>query len=639
LDRNFNGDFKFLSNINNPNDLKKLSYKELDILARELREFLLDTVSKTGGHIASNLGVVELTIALHKVLNTPLDKIIWDVGHQTYVHKILTGRRDVFPTLRQLNGISGFPKTQESPYDAFNTGHSSTSISAALGMARARDLKGEKYTVCAVIGDGALTGGMALEAINDAGMAKTNLLIILNDNGMSIAPNVGGLSRYLSRIRVRPLYYKTRESVQGFIESLPRSGKRLRRFLHKVKSSIKSMFVPAMFFENLGLRYFGPIDGHNIREMVNVFEHAKTMKGPVIVHVVTTKGKGYEFAEEKPDIFHGIAPFEIETGNVIKPGSESYSSVFGKKLCELAKEDEKIVAITAAMPDGTGLNPFKKAFPKRLFDVGIAEQHAVTLAAGLAMGGAKPVVAIYSTFLQRAYDQILHDVALQKLKVVFAIDRCGVVGDDGETHQGIYDVSYLYTIPYLSILSPATPDELKAMLEYAVKKHNGPIAIRYPRGSGNEFPGSNTPLEFGKGVLVKEGNDLTIIGVGNMMPVALEVAELFENEGILCDVINPRFLRPVDDTLILNSAKKTGKVVIVQDVIKNGGFGSAVSELIQSSGINARTMILGLPDTGIEHGNRNLILKKYGLDALGIKMNVVYEMGFPEKGNNNGEVL
>lgn len=633
MNRDLNGSYEFLSNINNPCDLKKLDFKDLDILSSEIREFLLDTVSKTGGHIASNLGVVELTIALHKVLNTPIDKIIWDVGHQTYVHKILTGRRDVFSTLRQLHGISGFPKTQESPYDAFNTGHSSTSISAALGMARARDLKDEKYTVCAVIGDGALTGGMALEAINDAGMSKTNLLIVLNDNGMSIAPNVGGLSRYLSRLRVRPLYYKTRESVQEFIDSLPRTGVRLRKFVHKVKASLKSMFVPAMFFENLGLRYFGPIDGHNIREMVNVFEHAKTMKGPVLVHVVTTKGKGYEFAEKKPDIFHGIAPFEIETGNVIKPGSENYSSVFGKKLCELAEKDQDIVAITAAMPDGTGLTPFKKAYPQRLFDVGIAEQHAVTLAAGLAMGGAKPVVAIYSTFLQRAYDQILHDVALQKLKVVFAIDRCGIVGDDGETHQGIYDVSYLYTIPYLAILSPATPNELKSMLDYAVKFHNGPIAIRYPRGSGSEFPGSETPLEYGKGVILKEGKDLTVIGVGNMIPAVLEAAKVLEGEGISCEVINPRFLRPVDDSLILNSVKKTGKIVIVQDVIKNGGFGSYVSELINSSGINAHTLLLGLPDIGIEHGNRNLILQKYGLDAQGIKMNVLYEMGFPDKGN------
>ncbi len=613
----------YLDHINNPADLKSLSFLELERLADEIRGFLLDSVSKTGGHIGSNLGVVELTIGLHRVLNAPIDKIIWDVGHQTYVHKILTGRKEAFGSLRQLHGLSGFPKTQESPYDAFNTGHSSTSISAALGMARARDLRGESYTVAAVIGDGALSGGMALEALNDAGIARTNLLIVLNDNGMSIAPNVGGLSRYLSKIRVRPFYYKTRESMQAFIDSWPKSGKRLRKFLHKLKAAMKSMFVPAMFFEDLGFRYFGPIDGHNIKEMVEVFEQAKAMKGPVLVHVSTMKGKGYKFAEEQPAMYHGIAPFELETGQVLKPGSENYSSVFGKKLCEIAQKDSDVVAITAAMTDGTGLSDFRNTFPKRFFDVGIAEQHAVTLAAGLAMGGVKPVVAIYSTFLQRAYDQILHDVALQNLKVVFAIDRAGVVGDDGETHQGIYDVSFLYTIPYLALLSPASPNELKAMLDYALTEHHGPIAIRYPRGSGSEFPGADQSLVYGKGVAVKEGKEVTLIGVGSMLHVALDAAELLEKEGISCTVINPRFLRPVDDELILNWARITGRVVIVQDVIQNGGFGAYVTELISCSGINAHTLVLGLPDRGIEHGERSLIYKKYGLDAQGIKRSIM----------------
>lgn len=615
-------DNELLAKINSPADIRRLSYAQLEKLSDEIREFLLNTVSKTGGHIASNLGVVELTLALHKVLNTPVDKIIWDVGHQTYVHKIITGRRDAFGTLRQLNGISGFPKTEESPYDVFNTGHSSTSISAALGMARARDLKGESYTVAAVIGDGALTGGMALEALNDAGMSRTRLLIILNDNGMSIAPNVGGLSRYLSRVRVRPLYYKTRETMQAFIDSLPRTGKRVRKFLHKLKAAMKSMFMPSMFFEDLGFRYFGPIDGHNIKEMVAVFEQAKTMKEPVVVHVKTVKGKGYRFAEDKPDIFHGIAPFEIETGQVIKSGSLNYSAVFGNRLCELARRDNDIVAITAAMTDGTGLKAFKEEFPKRFFDVGIAEQHAVTMAAGLAAGGIKPVVAIYSTFLQRAYDQILHDVALQKLKVVFAIDRCGIVGDDGETHQGIYDISYLYTIPNLSILSPATPHELEEMLDYAVLEHRGPIAVRYPKGSGDELPGSDTPLEFGKGVTYKEGKDVTLIGIGYMLNTACKVAELLESEGISCEIINPRFLRPVDDELILKSARKTGKVVVIQDAIKNGGFGSYVTGLINNSRLNANCLVLGLPDKGIEHGEKSLVLKKYGLDADGISMSI-----------------
>lgn len=623
--KKIDGTYGYLSKVNSPADLKKLSYEELGILAEEIRLFLLDSVSKTGGHIASNLGVVELTIALHRVLNAPVDKIIWDVGHQTYVHKMITGRKALFDTLRKLDGLSGFPKTQESSYDAFNTGHSSTSVSAALGMARARDLKGEKYTVAAVIGDGALTGGMALEALNDAGMARTNLLIILNDNGMSIAPNVGGLSRYLSRIRVRPFYYKTRESMQAFLDLFPKSGKRLRSFLHKVKSAIKSMFMPSMFFEDLGFRYFGPIDGHNIREMVRVLEQARTMKGPVLVHVTTIKGKGYKYAEKQPAMYHGIAPFEIETGQVLAEGSENYSSVFGEKLCELARDDERIVAITAAMTDGTGLTGFRELFKKRFFDVGIAEQHAVTLAAGLAMGGIKPVVAIYSTFLQRAYDQILHDVALQNLPVVFAIDRAGVVGDDGETHQGIYDVSYLYTIPNLKILSPASPNELKIMLEYALKEYHGPIAIRYPKGSGCEFQGSEKPLVFGRGVLLQEGRDVTLTGVGSMMCIVLEAARLLEMEGISCEVINPRFLRPIDEELILESVKKTKRIVVVEDVIKSGGFGSHVAELVFRSRTGADCMVLSLPDKGIEHGKRELIYKRYGIDPEGIKTSVKSE--------------
>ncbi len=625
MNRNIDKLYSYLSKVNNPADLKELSYNELGYLAEEIRLFLLDSVSKTGGHIASNLGVVELTLALHRVLNAPLDKIIWDVGHQTYVHKIITGRRDSFDSLRKLNGLAGFPKTQESPYDVFNTGHSSTSISAALGMARARDLKGEDYTIAAVIGDGALSGGMALEALNDAGMARTKLLIILNDNGMSIAPNVGGLSRYLSKIRVRPFYYKTRESMQALIDSWPKSGKRLRSFLHKVKSAIKSMFVPAMFFEDLGFRYFGPIDGHNIREMVQVLEQAKTMKGPVVVHVTTIKGKGYKYAEEQPAMYHGVAPFEIETGHVINGANKNYSGVFGEKLCELAEKDEKIIAITAAMTDGTGLTGFRELYRKRFFDVGIAEQHAVTLAAGLAMGGTKPVVAIYSTFLQRAYDQILHDVGLQNLHVVFAIDRAGLVGDDGETHQGIYDVSFLYTIPNMKIMAPASPNELKSMLEYALEEHHGPIAVRYPRGSGQEFQGSEAAIVYGKGFKLKEGNDVTLIGVGSMLSIVLEAAQLLENEGISCEIINPRFLRPADDELILKSGKKTKKIVVVEDAIKNGGFGAYVTELLYSNHIEASSMILGLPDRGIEHGSRDLIYKKYGLDSKGIKASVKSE--------------
>ena len=621
-----------LENIRDPGDLKNLSLNELTKLSDEIRQFLIDKVSNTGGHIASNLGVVELTLALHRVFDTPNDKIVWDVGHQTYVHKILTGRKDQFSTLRQINGLSGFPKTEESPHDIFNTGHSSTSISAALGIARARDLKGGKFSVAAVIGDGALTGGMALEALNDAGMSRTNLLIVLNDNGMSIAPNVGGMSRYLSRLRMRPLYYKTRESIQSMIDRrLPKAGKRIRRILHRFKNALKSILMPSMFFEDLGFRYFGPIDGHNIRELLRVLEQAKTMKGPVLLHVCTLKGKGYKFAEEQPNIFHGIAPFEIETGALKKNGGENYSVVFGRKICELAGENPDIVAITAAMPDGTGLNPFKEAYPKRFYDVGIAEQHAVTLAAGFAKGGILPVVAVYSTFLQRAYDQMLHDVSLQNLKVVFGVDRAGVIGDDGETHQGIYDIAFIRTMPNFSILAPASPRELELMLEYAVKVHNGPIAIRYPRGSGYDMEGLEVPVEFGKGLLFKEGCDITIIAAGCFLHTAIKAVSLLENSGISCEVINPRFLKPMDESLIKQSLIKTGRAVVLEDGITDGGFGSSILEFINNEGIPAEVLLLGLPNQVIEHGARDLILKKYELDPESINSRIMAFMGVSAK--------
>lgn len=625
-----------LDSISGPGDLKKMSIQELSALSGEIREFLINTVSNTGGHIASNLGVVELTLALHRVYDTPRDKIIWDVGHQTYVHKILTGRKDRFDTLRQLNGLSGFPKTEESEYDAFNTGHSSTSISAALGMARARDLKGESYCVAAVIGDGALTGGLALEALNDAGMARTNLLIVLNDNGMSIAPNVGGISRYLSRLRMRPFYYKTRESIQSLIDrKLPKSGKHVRRILHRIKGAMKSILMPSMFFEDLGFRYFGPIDGHNIREMVRVLEHARSMKGPVLVHVCTVKGKGYKYAEEKPNVFHGIAPFEVETGELKSNGGENYSQVFGKKLCELAQGDPDIVAITAAMPDGTGLNPFKAAFPKRFYDVGIAEQHAVTFAAGLAKGGVKPVVAIYSTFLQRAYDQMLHDVALQNLHVIFAIDRAGVVGDDGETHQGIYDIAYIKTMPNFTIMAPASPRELEMMLEYAIMSHKGPITIRYPRGTGYEIEDLE-PIALGKGLVVKPGNDVSIIAPGNFLSRALRTAALLEAEGISSEVINPRFIKPMDESLLRESISKTGRVVVMEDGIISGGFGSSVLEFIYRERIPARQLLLGLPDEAVPHGDSELIYRKYGLDPHSMRDRILDFLGASaEKGGRH----
>lgn len=621
-----------LSRISGPEDIKKLSMEELVALCCEIREFLINTVSKTGGHIASNLGVVELTLAIHRVFDTPRDKIVWDVGHQTYVHKILTGRKDRFGTLRQLGGISGFPKTEESIYDTFNTGHSSTSISAALGLARARDMKGENYSVAAVIGDGALTGGMAFEALNDAGNSKTNILVILNDNGMSIAPNVGGLSRYLSRIRTRPFYYKTRESIQSLIDTkLPKTGKRVRKTLHRLKATLKSIFVPSMFFEDLGFRYFGPIDGHDLKELITVLEHVRTMKGPILVHVCTVKGKGYRFAEEKPSIFHGIAPFEVETGELKSSGGESYSQVFGRKICELAARNRSIAAITAAMPDGTGLNPFKAAYPRRFFDVGIAEQHAVTFAAGLARGGMIPVVAIYSTFLQRAYDQMLHDVALQNLHVVFAIDRAGIVGEDGETHQGIYDIAYIRTMPNFTLMAPASPLELEMMLEYAVLKHKGPIAIRYPRGAGHETDGLQHPVKYGKGLVVRPGNDITIIAVGNFLPAAVKTAELLEDEGLSCEIINPRFIKPLDKTLLRQSMEKTGRVVVMEDGIASGGFGSIVLEFINEEQISARALLLGFPDEPIPHGSREEIYMKYGLDPASMRERILDFFGVASK--------
>ena len=627
-----------LESIRDPGDIKNLSISELTKLSAEIRRFLIDTVSNTGGHIASNLGVVELTLALHKVFDTPKDKIVWDVGHQTYVHKILTGRKDKFSTLRQINGLSGFPKTEESPHDVFNTGHSSTSISAALGMARARDLSGEKFSVAAVIGDGALTGGMALEALNDAGMSRTNLLIVLNDNGMSIAPNVGGISRYLSRLRMRPFYYKTRESIQSLIDrKLPKAGKRIRRILHRFKNALKSITMPSMFFEDLGFRYFGPIDGHDLRELLKVLEQAKTMKGPVLLHVCTVKGKGYRFAEEQPNVFHGIAPFEIETGALKKNGGENYSVVFGKKICELAEENQNIVAITAAMPDGTGLNPFKEVFPKRFFDVGIAEQHAVTFAAGLARGGITPVVAIYSTFLQRAYDQMLHDVALQNLSVIFAIDRAGVIGDDGETHQGIYDMAFIRTMPNFAILAPASPKELNLMLEYAVKVHRGPIAIRYPRGSGYDIEGLEEPVEYGKGILLKTGSDITIIAAGSFLKNAIKAISSLEESGISCELINPRFIKPMDESLIRESLIKTGRAAILEDGITDGGFGSSVLEFINRAGIPAEVLLLGLPSQPIEHGERDLILKKYELDPDSVKDRIMAFMGASVKEVEHGK--
>lgn len=611
-----------LDKINEPDDLRDLKPCCLQKLADEIRTFLVDRISRTGGHIASNLGVVELTIALHTVFRSPEDKIIWDVGHQTYVHKILTGRKNDFVNIRQMGGISGFPKISESPHDCFNTGHSSTSLSAALGMARARDILGQKYNIVAVIGDGALTGGMAFEALNDAGNSKTNLIVILNDNEMSISKNVGGMSRYLSRIRTEPIYFKVRDDFQTLVEKIPAIGKSANKVLHRVKGSLKCLLLPGVLFEELGFRYYGPLDGHNIAEMQEVMNKVKNMKGPVLIHVCTRKGRGYSPAEEKPQQYHGVSPFDAETGQVKKPGNGSFSNVFGAKLTQLAEKHQDIVAITAAMMEGTGLECFYKKFPKRLFDVGIAEQHAVTMAGGLAIRGLKPVVAIYSSFFQRAYDQILHDVSLMDLNVIFGIDRAGIVGEDGETHQGIYDIALFSTLPNITLMTPADYDELEKMLEYAVEQGKGPIAIRYPRGQGGRNLVPGVPIVPGRAVRLAEGEDITILVTGHMVSRVLEAERILRNTGISCDIIYYRFIRPFDWEAAVRSAKKTGFVMTVEDHVISGGFGRIVLGELNEHGVNVPVEIAAFPNIPIEHGEPGQLYEKYRLDASGLAKRV-----------------
>lgn len=619
---------KILDSINSPEDLKKLNTDELLQLASEIRKFLVEKISKTGGHLASNLGVVELTLALHRVFETPEDKIIWDVGHQSYVHKIITGRKDRFDSMRKFGGLSGFPKVNESPHDIFNTGHSSTSISAALGIAKARDIKKEKYSVIAVIGDGALTGGMAFEALNDAGRSPNNLIVVLNDNEMSISKNVGGLSSYLSKIRLEPFYFKVKEDIDIILKKIPAIGKSAKKALERVKGSIKYMIMPGIIFEELGFKYLGPIDGHNMEELENVLAKAKSLKGPVLVHVCTQKGKGYTFAEESPHLFHGVSPFEIETGEVIANNGPGYSDIFGREIIKIAQKEKRLVAITAAMPNGTGLDHFSRKFPDRFFDVGIAEQHAVTFAAGLARNGLIPVVALYSSFLQRAYDQVIHDVALQNLHVVFAIDRAGIVGEDGETHQGIYDISFLRHMPNLTILAPCDYSELVKMLEYAVFEHDGPIAIRYPRGrSVEKIADMDMPMiKNGQALLLREGSDLTIVAAGNKVDTALKVADMLEKMDIFADVIYSRFIKPLDEKLILNSAVKTRRIVTIEDNAIEGGFGSRILEMINQKGINVKTRMFGCPDRFIQHGSINELNQVYRLDPESIVKDVLKVM-------------
>ena len=615
---------KILDNVNKPKDLKKLNYKEKDKLAEELRETVIKTVSENGGHLASNLGVVELTIALHSVFNTPEDKIVWDVGHQTYVHKILTERKNKIKTLRKLDGLSGFPKVKESKYDCFETGHSSTSISAALGMARARDLKKENHEVIAVIGDGALTGGMALEALNDAGNSKTKVIIILNDNEMSISKNVGGISRFLTKVRTKKFYKKSNNIVRKGLERIPKVGPAIIIFARKVKYSLKQLVIPKMFFENIGIKYLGPVDGHDIERLEWILKLAKKETEPVLVHIITKKGKGYKPAEENPDKFHSTSSFDIETGKSKKPKKADYSKVFGDKLVELAKKDERIVAITAAMADGTGLANFRKEFPNRFFDAAIAEQHALTMAAGLARAGMKPVIPIYSSFYQRGYDQVIHDICLQKLPVVLCVDRAGIVGNDGETHQGIYDLSFLNIVPNLAIMAPKDFEELEQMLEFALTL-NQPVAIRYPRGGESNIKfETHKKIELGKAEKVMKfdkeiKNKMTILAIGKMVSRAVEVSKELKKYKINAEVINVRFLKPIDEKYILKSIKETKNVITIEDNIIKGGLGSTISEIITKNNLdNVKLKCFGYPDEFIKHGNVEEIEKIYGLDVQSI---------------------
>lgn len=613
---------KILDKITSPGEVKELSNVELEVLAGEIREFLIDSVSKTGGHLASNLGVVELTISLFKSFNLEKDKIVWDVGHQSYVHKILTGRKDQFNNLRKYNGLSGFPKRCESKYDAFDTGHSSTSISAALGMARARDIKNEDNQVVAVIGDGALTGGMALEALNDVGFKKTKMIVILNDNQMSISPNVGGLSTHLNNLRMEPRYNKLKSNINETLSN-SNAGKKLASCISRFKDSIKQFVVPSMLFEDMGLKYIGPINGHDIETMTEVLEKAKQIDEPVIIHVVTSKGKGYELAEKNPNKFHGVSPFDLESGEAYIPSERSYSKVFGDAMLDLAKEDERIVAITAAMPDGTGLKGFAKEFPNRFFDVGIAEAHATTLAAGLASANLKPVFAVYSTFLQRAFDQLIHDVCIQNMPVIFAIDRAGLVGEDGETHQGMFDLSYLSQVPNMTVLAPKHLNEIKVMLKWALTQ-NGPVAIRYPRGTDccNEM-NPLTEISYGKWERIVTGEKIAIIAVGKMLQHALLAKEILKSNEINPTIINATFVKPLDNNMLESLVKEGYDIVTIEDNIINGGFGSYVLMKLYELGFRNKFKALGFKDKFVPQGNVDLLYKENKLDPEGIAESII----------------
>lgn len=608
-----------LDEIKGPNDIKKIEKEDYGILAEEIREFLIDRISECGGHLASNLGVVELTMALHLSLDLPDDKIVWDVGHQAYTHKILTGRKDEFNKLRKYGGISGFPKRRESDCDPFGTGHSSTSISAALGIASGFKIKHIDNTVAAVIGDGAFTGGMAYEALNNAAQLKRNFIIVLNDNNMSISENVGGFSAYLSQLRTADVYTELKSGVKNTLNKIPVLGEKIVHHVDKTKNSLKQLMVPGMLFENMGITYLGPIDGHNVSQMVKVFGEAKKLDHAVLVHVVTQKGKGYSYAEKRPSRFHGIEPFDRTTGELVtekqKPG---YTDVFSKNICTLAKENKQIVAITAAMADGTGLKKFSRYFPDRFFDVGIAEEHAVTFGAGLAAAGMKPYIAVYSSFLQRSYDQILHDVCIQDLPVVFVIDRAGLVGGDGETHQGIFDLSYLNSIPNMSIFAPKNKYELADILKYSVH-YDGPLAIRYPRGEAydglKEF---RQPIVYGKSEIIYKEKDIALLAAGSMVKVAEEVRKQLKEKGYRVSLVNARFVKPLDEACIEELCQTHSLIVTLEENVLNGGFGEIVTRFINGLDYQGKILNIGVPNFYLEHGAVELLRKECGLDAESI---------------------
>ncbi len=621
---------KYLDNIYSPSDLKKLNIDELDYLAKEIRDFLIKSLTKTGGHLASNLGVVELTIALNYCFDFSKDKIIWDVGHQAYTHKILTGRKEFFNSLRKKDGLSGFPKTQESIYDHFNTGHSSTSISAGLGFATARDLLGKDYNVVSVIGDGAMTGGLVYEAMNNAGANNKKLLIILNDNQMSISENVGSMSKHLSSLRSAPEYIEAKLDVRHFLEKFNIVGDKINKILEKTKEGIKYAILPNVMFEQLGIKYIGPIDGHDIQGLIKAINNVKNINKPVLLHIITKKGRGYSYAENEPYNYHGVAPFDMDTGKPInKTKLETYSDVFGKYMVREANKNKKLLAITAAMPSGTGLSFFAKAYPDRLFDVGIAEEHAVIFASGLAMSSFTPVFAVYSTFLQRGYDQIIHDVCIQNLHVVFAIDRAGVVGDDGETHQGIFDISYLSHIPNLTIMAPKNKTEFVKMLDYAINKHKAPIAIRYPKGVATDIYSDDEPeICYGKCEVIKQNGKIVIISVGTIIENVKPAYDRLISEGYNISLINARFISPIDKELISNIKNNYDYIFTVEDNVFKGGFGSnLISLLIKNEIFDKKIYNISFPDEYIEQASIKELHQKYGLDSEGIYNTIINKIG------------